>query len=157
MTAYHPREVRPLALAERDGWRIKRYAIFSEGASIDASSVDAALDASALVLPAPDTETDGISNQGLGFQLIHFGEHAVWAPTFWWVLGDNLASVMLRAPLDQPSDFANLGSSGIIGCVWEMGVVEFERRAWIGTMLTEGGDDEAARDAYLSRRLSGVV
>ncbi len=157
MTAYRPREVQPLALAQRGDWRIKRYAILSEGASIDPIAVDAALEAGARALQAAEAESGDIPHQNLGFQLIHFGEHAVWAPIFWWVLGDNLSSAMFRAPLADPTAFADMAATGLIGCVWEMGVVDFERRTWIETMLKAEGDQAAARDAYLSRRLTGLV
>ena len=40
-------------------------------------------------------------------------------------------------------------------CVWELGIVEFERRAWAD--LLRGSHDEAALDVYLATTLSGVV
>jgi hypothetical protein len=40
-------------------------------------------------------------------------------------------------------------------CVWELGIVEFERRAWAD--LLRGAHDRAALDAYLATAFTGVV
>jgi hypothetical protein len=41
------------------------------------------------------------------------------------------------------------------GCVWELAVVEFERRAWLADVLARPEGPDLA--AYLSRRFNGDV
>ena len=41
------------------------------------------------------------------------------------------------------------------GCVWELGIVEFERRAWIEDVI--GNADGPDIDRYMSRRFDGLI
>ena len=41
------------------------------------------------------------------------------------------------------------------GCVWELGIIEFERRAWIADVI--GNPDGPDLDAYLGRRFDGMI
>jgi hypothetical protein len=42
-----------------------------------------------------------------------------------------------------------------VGCVWELAVVDFERRAWLEDVLVNPGDPDL--DRYLTRRFSAEV
>jgi len=42
-----------------------------------------------------------------------------------------------------------------LGCVWELGIIEFERLAWIADVI--GNPDGPDLDAYLSRRFDGMI
>ena len=42
-----------------------------------------------------------------------------------------------------------------MGCVWELGIVEFERRAWITDVI--GNPDGSDLDRYMSRHFDGLI
>ena len=42
-----------------------------------------------------------------------------------------------------------------LGCVWELGIVEFERRAWIEDVI--GNPDGPDLERYMGRRFDGLV
>lgn len=41
------------------------------------------------------------------------------------------------------------------GCIWELGIVEFERRAWISDVI--GNPRGPDLESYMSRRFEGLI
>lgn len=148
---YRSRDVRPLPIAEHDGWRLKQYAILADGRAFSQDVARAATDAALTRLPAPGPLTDATGNHGVGFQLIHFAETAVMSPVFYWQWGSVLSNItQMRASWDAPTDFGP-GVQEVSGCVWEMELVAFEVEAWKTTMLVEDGPPEERCTRYLNR------
>jgi hypothetical protein len=54
----------------------------------------------------------------------------------------------------EPDDLSPAPATAF-GCVWELGVVEFERRAWIEEVI--GNPDGPSLGRYLARRFEGAV
>ncbi|WP_299609363.1 hypothetical protein [uncultured Tateyamaria sp.] len=151
LQAFQGRDVRALSVADRDGWRLKRYAILAEGREfsdeVAAASTDAAFDR----LPAPGPLEDVAGNHGVGFQIIHFAEVAVVSPVFYWQWGSVLAHIQqIRAPWSAPTAFDD-GQADVFGCVWEMELVAFEVNAWKTTMLDDKGTPDDRLTLYLNR------
>ena len=42
-----------------------------------------------------------------------------------------------------------------LGCVWELGIIEFERRAWIADVI--GNPAGPDLEAYFGRRFDGLI
>jgi len=53
----------------------------------------------------------------------------------------------------------DITSTGLVGCVWELQVVNFERLAWIQHVLkkTDGRSAEVELADYLAQRFNGRV
>jgi hypothetical protein len=69
----------------------------------------------------------------------------------WWANENELHARYFAAPLDDPGALVPLADAGM-ACVWELEVIDFERRAWLRDVLEDG--DVAA---YLDRALEDVV
>lgn len=56
------------------------------------------------------------TNHGVGFQIIHFAEVAVVAPTFYWHWGSVLSKIVqVPAPWDRPTEFS-ASVNDVVGC-----------------------------------------
>lgn len=146
---YKSRKVLVLPLARVNGWSLKRYAILSNGRVFDEKVADAALKAAIGRLPTAGNIIDGNSNHGVGFQIVHFAETAVVAPAFYWQWGSVLSNVeQMRAPWDRPTEFRS-SNNEVVGCVWEMDIVNFEVAAWKTTVLRNDGTPSERLEKYL--------
>ena len=86
-----------------------------------------------------------------GFTIAHRGETAALSLVYWWANENELHAEFYVAPLDAPDALRPYESTGIT-CVWEMEVMDFERRAWLEDVLVDGDVD-----VYLSRALEPVA
>ncbi|MEN3793306.1 hypothetical protein [Fulvimarina sp. MAC3] len=148
--AYAPRPVTHCENRKICGFRLKIYTIIGPGRSIEASIIEAALEAVARRLSAVPQSVD---ESGLGFVILHLGTDANWLLIDRWVFGDSLKQANLRSPLADPHAFAPVDDPDLLACVWEAGIIEFERRAFIETMMTTKPDESR----YLSGLLKGEV
>lgn len=134
------RDVKRLEDAISHGWHLKRYAVFAEGKAFDPDMATAATVEAFDRLPVAGSLKDASGNHGTGFQIIHFAEIAVVSPIFYWQWGSVLARLcQIKASWDNPTVF-NTGVEEIVGCVWEMKIVQREVEAWTSSVL--GGCDE---------------
>ena len=147
MTRYVPRHYCGNGLWRPGDWRLKTYAIHADPAAVPDPRVDTATKAH--VTSLFDRSLSGEATDRLGFVITHHGHAATWLLFCWWVRGDSIAEILSRAERASPDRFT-VQDSGMIGCVWELAVVEHERRAWVDTMLTARPDP----DAYLARWLA---
>lgn len=136
---FRPRDVVSLPLAEKSGWRLKRYAILADDRKLNHKVISAALDKALQRLPQAGKLSDQDGNHGIGFQIVHFAEVAVVSPVFYWQWGSVLANIpQMRAPWDAPTEF-DTGVKEVVGCVWEMEIISFEVNAWATTLLGNTG------------------
>lgn len=155
MQPYRPRPVFALPRIENSGWFLKRYAILADGRAFDEAIAAAASQEALRRLPTAgslDNETD---NQGVAFQIVHFAEVAVVSPTFYWQWGSVLAHLdQMRASWDTPTVFGD-GIKEVVGCIWEMKIVQFEVETWEAQLLC---DTKSAADGlaqYLRQYATG--
>jgi hypothetical protein len=83
----------------------------------------------------------------LGFTIAHDAATAGLAIVYWWANENELHQRAFAAPLDDPGELEPADGTGM-ACVWELEVIDFERRAWLEDVLK--GDD-AGR--YVERAL----
>ena len=81
-----------------------------------------------------------------GFTIAHQGRSVGMALVYWWAEENEIHR---RAYAGR--ELAPLTGTGM-ACVWELEVIDFERRAWLQDVLI---DDDL--DAYLSRALDPVA
>jgi hypothetical protein len=86
-----------------------------------------------------------------GFLIVHDAADHCFVLIHWWASGNEVHQRILTAPLDDPAALRPLETPAS-GCVWELEVTDFERRAWIEHVLK--GDD---LDAYLGASFEGRV
>ena len=148
---YRPRPVRFIRLEERGGWRLKVYGIAIPGRTPRDELVAAAIDLADVALPYPAVTDE---RYGVGVVIAHDSATFAIALLYWWQSANELHQRVYVAPLDQPHALTKLADPAA-GCVWEMSVLDFERRAWMEDVLTNPNGPDF--DRYLTRRFSADV
>jgi hypothetical protein len=142
----------PLGLLHIDDWRVKLHGLSATSdTELDPAASLGAHKAAAEALPRPGT--DG-GRYGVGFVIAHRSTNAYSFVVGWWSYSCLLSTAAYSARFSEPSDIAR-SPSRQAGCVWELGVIDHERRAWTRTMLREGASADV--EAYLGATLSGKV
>jgi hypothetical protein len=86
-----------------------------------------------------------------GFTIAHDAVTAALAIAYWWTNENELHARYFAAPKELPAALTAADGTGL-ACVWELEVIDFERRAWLHDVL-EDGDLEA----YLGRSLEEAL
>ena len=73
-----------------------------------------------------------------GFTIAHDAATAGLGLVCWWANENELHQRVFAAPLDDPGGLEPADGTGM-ACVWELEVIDFERRAWLEDVLK--GDD----------------
>jgi hypothetical protein len=138
---HRTRPIRFLGLHDVGDWRIKLYGIAAQGERPRQELVDATV----AMLPAalPD-------GGGLGFAVAHDGGDGCYTLIDWWANENEIHQRLLSAPIDDPAALRPHPTLAI-GCVWELAVTDFERRAWLEHVLARDGGPDV--DSYLAARL----
>jgi hypothetical protein len=149
-----PHRTRPICYvrAERVGdWRLKLYTIATHGQSVRPSLVDEALRRATAIFPTPALADQ---RHGIGFVTVHDARTASIALYYWWQSFNELHQRILVGPKDDPSAMTPLVHASA-GCVWELEVIDFERRAWLADVLANPDGPDV--DGYLSRHLETEI
>jgi hypothetical protein len=149
-----PYESRPIRFIRRediDGWRLKLYGIALAGNEAREELVAATRDLAAAILPRPAVSDD---RYGVGFATAHDAATVCIALIYWWQSANELHQRIYVSPLDDPSALRQLADQPA-GCVWELAVVDFERRAWLEDVLANPSGPDV--ELYLERQLNTEV
>lgn len=99
----------------------------------------------------------GGNEPATGFAILHLGEEADWLQICWW-RADILHARLFQRPPGSGDPFGEPSDDSVRACVWELEVIDFERRAWATHVLA--GTDRAGTDragtgvaTYLQRGL----
>src|SRR5262245_51327482 len=133
---HEPRTVRFIRREDLGDWRVKVYGIGTHAPDARPEFVDATVDAARDALP------DG---GGVGFLIAHDAASAGLGLVYWWANENEIHSRFFASPIDAPAELEPIDGTGL-ACVWELEVIDFERRAWLEDVL-KGGNVEA----YLTR------
>jgi hypothetical protein len=147
---YRQRLFSPLGLWKSNRWNIKAYGIHHDAsrseADLMAPGVETAARAHVLTrLGAADEEGN---HHGCGFAIIHQGLLANWLLFNWWAHGVICCEALSRSSIDHPTRFEP-HTGPMVACVWEMVVIEHEKRSWVDHVLKHGGNLESYLDAWL--------
>ena len=148
---YKPRHVRFIRREDVEGWRLKLYGIALNGKDPDPEFVEATRDLAASILPQPPSAD---SRYGVGLATAHDATSVYIALIYWWQSENELHQRIYVSPQTSPIAFEPVEQQPA-GCVWELEIVDFERRVWIEDVLAnpEGPDVER----YLERRVDSDV
>jgi hypothetical protein len=72
---------------------------------------------------------------GAGFAILHKGESAHWLLLHWWLEGGIATQLIWRSNLFGEPKFVPADPL-LMACVWELGIIDFERRAWMETAMS---------------------
>jgi hypothetical protein len=144
--AYHQR-LGSFVSDERYGdWRLKLYGLAAPEKGVRPELLDRTRALAAASLPPVDER-----RYGAAFAIAHDARFPI-ALIYWWQDENELHSQIYAGP---DLDSLELVEPTALGCVWELGIVEFERRAWIADVI--GNPDGPDLDRYLSRRFEGLI
>ena len=131
-----PHEPRQLSFLGREG-RFKHYGIGTHAPEPRPALVKAV----ATRVPAGE----------VGFTIAHDARSAGLGLIYWWANENELHRTAYVSPLDAPGELEPLADAGL-ACVWELEIIDFERRAWLHDVLVN--DDV---ESYLERALEPVA
>jgi hypothetical protein len=134
---YATRSVRFIRREDLGNWRLKVYGIGTHAPDARPEFVSATLDMAREALP------DG---GGTGFVIAHDAKAAGLGLVYWWDNENEIHGRFFASPLADPTAMVPNNGTGL-ACVWELEVIDFERRAWLEHVLKN--DD---LDAYLASR-----
>jgi hypothetical protein len=146
---HRTRPIRFLGVHEDGDWRIKLYGIAADADLPRRELVEATTAAAVESLPQP---ADG--GHGVAFAIAHDARDRCFALIHWWAGENEVHQCLLSAPLDSPSELRPHPGPAI-GCVWELEVTDFERRAWLRHVLAN--PDGPSLDAYLAAHFDGEI
>ncbi len=157
--AYHSRQISFLKLHEAGGWRLKFYGIAAGGDAPRPELVKTAELLTPTVLPSPAVHSGGddpydIDRYGVGFVIAHDARDYAYALYHWWA-GENEIHQRIFSTLPNRLGAMRPHPTPAIGCVWELTVTDFERRAWLEHVLAN--PDGPDIDGYLAARLGDEV
>jgi hypothetical protein len=148
---YEPRPIRFLRREDVDRWRLKLYGIALAGKEPREELVAATRDLAAAILPRPAVTDD---RYGVGFATAHDAATFCIALVYWWQAANELHQRIYLSPQDDPTALTQVADQPA-GCVWELAVVDFERRAWLEDVLANPAGPNL--ELYLERRLNADV
>lgn len=141
---YATRLVTPLEPLRLGALTLKVYGLSVHQRVPDEALVDAAL-------RLTRQQLQGESDVGpVGFVIVHEARPANFVLIHLWQ-GVDLQQWYFTSPLSQPSAFVPF-QRGTVGCVWELGLMQHERQAWIRTVLSGASQAE-----YLQDLISGPI
>jgi hypothetical protein len=148
-----PHRTRPLRFLRPEriaGWRFKLYTIATHGEAARPAFVDETLRRVPEVYgswPAADTADP---RHGIGFITAHDATSSCIALYYWWQSFNELHLQIHVGPKHDPRAMTRW-SGQAAGCVWELEIVDFERRAWLADVLANPGGPDLER--YLGRHV----
>ena len=144
--AYHPRLGTFVADERLGDWRLKLYGLAAPEKGVRPELIERTRAIAAECLPPVDED-----HHGAAFAIAHDARFPI-ALIYWWQDVNELhARIFAGAEIDQLEPAPETALS----CVWELGIVEFERRAWIADVI--GNPDGPDLERYLSRRFDGSI
>jgi hypothetical protein len=121
--SYEPRFI---SLLDRDG-RLKHYGIALHGRVPRPELTAATRVLAQQVVP----------DEASGFTTAHDAATAGLGLVYWWANENELHQRVFASPLDHPAALEPADGTGM-ACVWELEVIDFERRAWLEDVLKAG-------------------
>jgi hypothetical protein len=143
---YHQRRAEFIAEDRIGDWRLKLYGLARPEQGVREELIETTRSLAAESLPAVDAK-----HHGAAFAIAHDARWPI-AIVYWWHDMNELHSRIFVGA--EPGRLSPAPATAF-GCVWELGVVEFERRAWIEEVI--GNPDGPDLDGYMARRFGGMV
>jgi hypothetical protein len=144
--AYHHRHGSFVSDERFGEWRLKLYGLARPEQGVRPELLDRTRELAASALPPIDEHV-----YGAAFAIAHDARFPI-SLIYWWADENEIRSRIYEG---DSLDTMSAADPSAFGCVWELGIVEFERRAWIADVI--GNPDGPSLDAYMSRRFEGMI
>jgi len=144
--AYHQRRGAFVSDEQLGDWRLKLYELAAPDKGVRPELVARTRELAAASLPPVDDR-----HHGAAFAIAHDARFPI-ALVYWWRDVNELHSAIYAG---ETIDALEPVDPTALGCVWELGIIEFERRAWIADVI--GNPEGPDVDRYLSRRFDGMI
>ncbi len=149
-TQYQKRAFTFLEQWNEDKWAFKVYGIthqaeHSRGHALNSKMVAAARIQIRAHLPEVDRMDD---HYHTGFIIVHQALGENWLLLHWWIQEAICCESLWKSHEESPTEFKAV-QRPFMACVWELVVIDFERRAWVDAVLQR----ETNLEHYLANRL----
>lgn len=144
--AYHQRRGAFVSDERFGDWRLKLYGLAAPDRGVRPELLDATRRFAQHSLPPVDD-----AHYGAAFAIAHDATFPI-ALIYWWQDENELHS---RIYAGESLDRMEPAPATALGCVWELGIIEFERRAWIADVIGNAAGPDL--DTYLERRFDGLI
>jgi hypothetical protein len=136
-----PRSVVRLGLWPAGPVELKAYAILADASHpLDSDLIEPAR----AVAEADGPAIAATDHRGVGFAILHRDPESNWLLVHWWIAGGSCAERLYASPPGEAGRFAPV-ERPLMACVWELALIDHERRAYARTAMAIGG----TREAYL--------
>ncbi|MDP8904014.1 MAG: isochorismatase [Chloroflexota bacterium] len=146
ISPYAPRPIRLLELWRPEGWSLKVYGIAFGRPEPSVELVDAAKRLALETLP-------GDPGYGVGFVGAHQARAGCYVFVDWWGNENELYHRSFLGP--SPAEMRPAGPDDSTACVWDLAVIDFERRAWHELVVKRSENPDV--DGYLAQRFEELV
>ena len=140
---YSPRLAQFVSDERYGAWRLKLYGLADPAKGVRPELLDVTREYAAEHLPD--------EGYGAAFAIAHDAAYPI-ALVYWW---QGVNELHQRSFVGEAIDALEPVELTPAGCVYELAIVEFERRAWIEDVI--GNPDGPDLDRYLGRRFGGMV
>jgi hypothetical protein len=149
--SYQARPIRCLEVWEHNGWRVKVYGISALEELPPVELVEAIKEVAAALLPRPAATND---RYGVAFLYAHQGRNGGgYASVNWWSNENELFHFQYESTPERIGDLRPIEETGgSCACVWDLAVIDHERRAWVDLVLAN--DRGPDLEAYLQAQLN---
>lgn len=149
---HRPRKVRFLGYHATADWTLKLYGVAAHGDVPRPVLVEAMRTEIDARLPSPATAE---LRHGVGFAIAHDAADLGFVLIDWWYGRNEIHQIVLSTKLDDPGRLAPHPLPAV-GCVWELSVVDFERRAWLRHVLASA-DGQPSLEDYMAEQYNDDV
>ena len=87
--------------------------------------------------------------------VVHLARGADFVALDWWTEENIVQQSLFMGEPGKPAELREITAKGFLACVWEMQVHNFERLAWMSTVLDNPKGPDL--NAYLDAHLNGEV
>ncbi|MEO1139852.1 MAG: hypothetical protein AAFW87_10390 [Pseudomonadota bacterium] len=143
---YRPRAVAHRGIWDVGGVRFKVHDLLADGQVVSGDTV--AITQQFLKTEVLKRVADMGESNGLGFVILHPGDLGLSIAAQWWAQGSVLCQHIYRKTYDGDAPLDTIARP-VVGCVWELAIIQAEQAAWRATMMQAKPDPEA----YLAARV----
>ena len=151
LAPYVRRTIKFRGLEVYGAWTLKVYGIAPCGQQVRATLVEATLNLLPTALPR---DPSACGRSGVGIVIVHDAPASGFGLIYWWENGNELHQRVYAAPCGNPRTLQAVENPPA-GCVWELEVLDFERRAWLSNVLTRSPAPDLA--AYIESRHETIL
>lgn len=153
MASYQPRKIKFAEIVQVNDWQVKIYTIARQG---DFESPEFYRQAIAQ-LPTWLTMRNSFdpSHEHLAFLILHAGNEGLFSIINWWVGKNMLNTHIFITDPAVPHQFKRISGDGLAPCIWELEVIQHERKAWMKYILQSPHSPDY--ESYLAARYSGEI